>query len=156
MEQQVVGCPLPAAVVEEMEWIRNWFAIPFSNSMSVSIMERADYVNCCRRPRMKKWIVESPDSAANWSRRARGARRGANTDFAFRANWFEAWPVPPYNASNFHGVNCAAVVNREPVNLVRAQPGIEGVFFEVFPARRVESFWLDLNCRSFPRNSQRV
>jgi hypothetical protein len=45
MEQQVVGWPLPAVVVAEIEWIRNWFAIPFSNSMSVSIMERAEYVN---------------------------------------------------------------------------------------------------------------
>jgi hypothetical protein len=39
-EQHEVGCPLPAAVVDVMEWIRNWFAMPFKSSMSVSIMER--------------------------------------------------------------------------------------------------------------------
>ena len=38
-EQQEVGCPLPAAVVASMEWMRNWFAMPFKSSMSVSIMK---------------------------------------------------------------------------------------------------------------------
>jgi hypothetical protein len=37
-EQQEVGCPLPAAVVEVIEWMRSSFAIPFKSSMSVSIM----------------------------------------------------------------------------------------------------------------------
>ena len=42
-EQQEVGWPLPAAVVAVMEWMRNWFAMPFNNSMSVSIMEPLVY-----------------------------------------------------------------------------------------------------------------
>jgi len=71
MEQHVVGCPLPAVVVEEIEWIRNWFAIPFSNSMSVSIMERADYVNPGWRPRMKKGLMTYLNLAANWKQRGR-------------------------------------------------------------------------------------
>jgi hypothetical protein len=37
-DKQEVGCPLPAAVVAVMEWMRSWFAIPFNSSMSVSIM----------------------------------------------------------------------------------------------------------------------
>ena len=37
-EQHEVGWPLPAAVVASMEWMRNWLAIPFNNSISVSII----------------------------------------------------------------------------------------------------------------------
>ena len=35
-EQQDVGCPLPAAVVAAMEWMRSWLAIPESNSAEMS------------------------------------------------------------------------------------------------------------------------
>ena len=38
-EQQELGCPLPAAVVASMEWMRSWLAMPFNNSMSVSIIK---------------------------------------------------------------------------------------------------------------------
>ena len=37
-EQQLVGWPLPAAVVASMEWMRSVLAMPFSSSMSVSII----------------------------------------------------------------------------------------------------------------------
>src|SRR6185369_11651036 len=35
-ERHEVGCPLPAAVVEAMLWIRNWAAMPCSLSVSIS------------------------------------------------------------------------------------------------------------------------
>jgi hypothetical protein len=46
-EQHEVGCPLPAAVVAVMEWMRSWLAMPFKSSMSVSIMERGVYARNC-------------------------------------------------------------------------------------------------------------
>ena len=56
-EQQEVGWPLPAAVVASMEWMRSWLAIPFNNSMSVSIINFMDSkINpaLARKPRMKR------------------------------------------------------------------------------------------------------
>src|SRR5215470_7200902 len=49
-EQHEVGCPLPAAVVAAIEWIRSWLAMPFKVPISMSFMSDAE----CMRPRRKR------------------------------------------------------------------------------------------------------
>src|SRR5581483_1427316 len=55
-EQHELGCPLPAAVVAEMESIRNWFAMP-DNVSSVDIFIRSLRLYCMstkKRSRKKR------------------------------------------------------------------------------------------------------
>src|SRR5947209_18134313 len=66
-EQHEVGCPLPAAVVALIESIRNWLAMPFKLSMSMSFMNRQTVSGESQKKRRNPWEIRSklPTSRSN-------------------------------------------------------------------------------------------
>src|ERR1051326_3827745 len=80
-EQHELGCPLPAAVVAVMEWMRSWFAIPERVSTVVSmqniILQKAN-LQC---PKGKKEKAGSP-------------RENPSADISVCGFWELRFPTP--------------------------------------------------------------
>ncbi|SPE61307.1 hypothetical protein SBV1_640013 [Verrucomicrobia bacterium] len=97
-EQQEVGCPLPAAVVAAIEWIRNWLAMPLIVSMSMSFMSGADSICHYSKGKQKVRGVYSLELGAHTMPipRQTKAHNDGSHDIRFIPNSFQFFPhLPP-------------------------------------------------------------